>query len=95
VLVILDSNHTKDHVLAELRLYSPLVSVGSYCIVMDTVVEELPSGFFKDRDWDVGNNPSNAVEAFLAMNPQFEIDRGFEAKLMISASRGGFLRRVK
>jgi cephalosporin hydroxylase len=95
VMVILDSNHTHDHVLSELHAYGDLVTVGSYCVVLDTIVEELPSGFFKDRPWDKGNSPKTAVAAFLAEQKTFEVDVEFEAKLMISAAPGGFLKRVR
>jgi cephalosporin hydroxylase len=94
-LVVLDSNHTHDHVLAELRAYAPLVAVGSYCVVMDTVVEDLPAGEFADRPWDVGNNPKTAVLEFLRTDDHFMIDSGVEAKLQITVAPGGYLRRIK
>ena len=95
VLVVLDSNHTHDHVLAELDIYAPLVSVGSYCVVFDTVVEDLPSGLFQDRPWDVGNNPKTAVHEFLRRDDRFEIDHDIEAKIQITVAPDGYLRRVK
>jgi cephalosporin hydroxylase len=95
VLVVLDSNHTLDHVLAELEAYAPLVSVGSYCVVFDTIVEDLPPGLYPDRSWDVGNNPKTAVHAFLARNDRFEIDRDIEAKVQITVAPDGYLRRIK
>jgi cephalosporin hydroxylase len=94
VLVCLDSNHTHDHVLAELRAYSPLASVGSYCVVFDTFIETLPSGMYPDRPWDHGNNPGTAVRAFLAEHPEFQADKDFDAKLLISVAPGGFLKRL-
>ena len=75
VLVSLDSNHTHEHVLAELNAYADLVSVGSYCIVFDTVIEDMPAGSFPDRPWDVGNNPKTAVYEWLRSHPEFEIDK--------------------
>src|SRR4051812_8600361 len=75
VIVVLDSNHTHDHVLAELRAYSPLVTPESYLVVFDTVVEDMPDEFFPDRPWRKGNSPKSAVHAFLAENDQFAIDR--------------------
>ena len=95
VLVVLDSNHTHDHVLAELEAYAPLVSVGSYCVVFDTIVEDLPPGLYPDRNWDVGNNPKTAVHAFLARDDRFEIDRDIEAKVQITVAPDGYLRRIK
>ena len=93
VLVSLDSNHTHEHVLAELNAYADLVSVGSYCIVFDTVVEDLPVGSFPDRPWDVGNNPKTAVHEWLKTHPEFEIDKDIDNKLLISVAPDGYLRR--
>lgn len=95
VLVSLDSNHTHEHVLAELNAYADLVSVGSYCIVFDTVVEDLPAGSFPDRPWDVGNNPKTAVHEWLKSHPEFEIDKEIDNKLLISVAPDGYLKRVK
>ena len=93
VMVILDSNHTHAHVLAELQAYAPLVSKGSYCVVFDTVIEDLPAGMYPDRPWDVGNNPKTAVREYLTQNPNFEVDEDMEAKLLITVAPGGYLRR--
>jgi cephalosporin hydroxylase len=93
VLVSLDSNHTHEHVLAELEAYADLVSPNSYCIVFDTVVEDLPSGSFPDRPWDVGNNPKTAVHQWLKSHPEFEIDRSIDDKLLISVAPDGYLKR--
>lgn len=94
VLVSLDSNHTHDHVLAELNAYADLVSAGSYCIVFDTVIEDLPAGSFPDRPWDVGNNPKTAVHEWLKSHPEFEIDKDIDNKLLISVAPDGYLRRI-
>lgn len=93
VLVVLDSNHTHAHVLAELVAYAPLVSFGSYCVVFDTVIEDLPAGLYPDRPWDVGDNPKTAVREFLAGHPDFVVDEELEAKLLITVAPGGYLRR--
>jgi cephalosporin hydroxylase len=93
VVVFLDSNHTHEHVLAELAAYTPLVSPGSYCVVFDTVIEDLPAGMYPDRPWDVGNNPKTAVRDFLSRNPDFEVDGDMDAKLLITVAPGGYLRR--
>lgn len=93
IMVILDSNHTHDHVLAELHAYAPLVSQGSYCVVFDTVIEDLPAGMYPDRPWDVGNNPKTAVHEFLSARDDFEVDEDMEAKLLITVAPGGYLRR--
>ncbi|MGB6008040.1 cephalosporin hydroxylase family protein [Castellaniella sp.] len=94
VLVSLDSNHTHEHVLAELEAYAPLVSAGSYCIVFDTVVEDMPPELCEGRPWAPGNSPLTAARAYLAKHPEFEIDRSIEDKLLITVAREGFLRRV-
>ena len=94
VLVSLDSNHTHEHVLAELNAYADLVSVSSYCIVFDTAIEDLPAGSFPDRPWDVGNNPKTAVHEWLKSHPEFEIDKDIDNKLLISVAPDGYLRRV-
>jgi cephalosporin hydroxylase len=96
VMVILDSNHSHDHVLRELELYSPLVSVDSYILLPDTFVEFFPKGYVKDRPWDVGNNPYTAMEAFLKTTDEFIKDESITNKLLITeAFGGGYLRRVK
>jgi len=95
VLVVLDSNHTHEHVLGELRLYAPLVTVGSYCVVFDTVIEDLEGVEFTDRPWGKGNNPKTAVAEFLRSNDDFVVDSSIDEKLLISAAPGGYLKRVK
>lgn len=94
VMVFLDSMHTHEHVLAELAAYSPLVSKGSYCVVFDTFVDDLPKGFFVDRPWDVGNNPKTAVRQFLGQHAEFELDTDMENKLLVTAVPNGFLKRI-
>ncbi|MDQ0572432.1 cephalosporin hydroxylase [Variovorax paradoxus] len=95
VLVCLDSNHTHAHVLDELKAYAPMVSVGSYCVVFDTIVEDLPASFFPDRPWGPGDNPKTAVHEFLKTHGSlFEIDRSVDSKLLISVAPDGYLRRV-
>lgn len=93
VLVMLDSMHTHDHVLGELNAYAPLVTPGSYCVVFDTFVDDMPPGFFADRPWDVGNNPKTAVHEYLSEHPEFEIDVDFETCLQVTVAPSGFLRR--
>lgn len=95
VMVVLDSNHTHDHVLAELHAYSPLVRKGGALVVMDTLIEDLPASFFPDRPWKPGNSPKSAVREFLTENRRFEIDREMDAKLLISACPQGYLRCVE
>jgi cephalosporin hydroxylase len=95
VMVVLDSNHTHEHVLGELNLFAPLVSVGSYCVVFDTVIEDLEGVEFVDRPWGKGDNPKTAVAEFLKTNSDFEVDRAIDEKLLISAAPGGYLKRVK
>lgn len=95
IMVILDSNHTHEHVLKELEAYAPLVSNGSYCIVMDTLIELMPAAFFVDSSWGVGNNPKTAVNAYLKQNPHFSVDEQIDHKLLISAAPGGYLKCQK
>jgi cephalosporin hydroxylase len=95
VLVCLDSNHTHAHVLAELEAYAPFTSVGSYCVVFDTVIEELPEGTFPDRPWGPGDNPGTAVREYLRSHSEFEIDRRMDDKLLVSAAPGGYLKRIR
>lgn len=94
VMVMLDSNHTHDHVLAELEAYGPLVSPGSYCVVFDTLVEDLPGQLFPNRPWGPGNNPKTAVRQFLAEHPEFTADTAIDDKLLITVAREGFLKRA-
>jgi cephalosporin hydroxylase len=94
VLVILDSNHTHEHVAQELRHYSPLVTVGSYCIVFDTVIEDMPENSFPDRPWDKGDNPKTAVWEFLRGQDAFEIDQSIQNKLLITVAPDGYLKRI-
>jgi len=95
VLVCLDSNHTHEHVLAELEAYAPLVSVGSYCVVFDTFIEDVPAEMFPDRPWGPGDNPKTAVWEYLKTHPEFEIDKQIDHKLLISVAPDGYLKRVK
>ena len=95
ILVFLDSNHGHDHVLSELDMYSPLVTKGSYLIVCDTVIEDMPADAFPDRSWGKGNNPKTAVREFLSRNDRFEIDRDIEGKLVLTVAPGGYLKCVK
>lgn len=95
ILVILDSNHTHEHVLEELRLYSPLVKKSSYLVVLDTVVENMPEDAFPDRPWGVGNNPMTAVDAFLKENNRFDIDAEIHDKLLITVAPNGYLKCIK
>jgi cephalosporin hydroxylase len=92
--VILDSNHTHEHVARELELYSALVRKGGYLVVLDTIVEHMPPGFYSKRPWDRGNNPMTAVRQFLRRSPRFVVDKGMD-KLLASAAPGGYLLCIK
>ena len=93
ILVILDSNHTHEHVLKELNLYAPLVSIGSYCVVFDTMIED--SNVVYDRPWGKGNNPKTAVWEYLKSHNEFVIDKKIENKLLLTVAPEGYLKRVK
>ena len=95
VMVCLDSNHTHDHVLAELQLYSPFVTVGSYLVAFDTIVEDLPADLYADRPWSIGDNPKTAVWEFLKNNNDFVINNDIDNKLLVSVAPSGYLKRVK
>lgn len=95
ILISLDSNHTHDHVLAELQAYAPLTSVGSYCVVFDTVIEDMPAEMFPDRPWGPGDNPKTALRSYLKEHPEFEIDRQINNKLLISVAPDGYLKRMR
>jgi cephalosporin hydroxylase len=95
VMVCLDSNHTYAHVLKELELYSPFVTVGSYLVAFDTIVEDLPADLYKDRPWSIGDNPKTAVHEFLKGNDDFVINRSIDAKLLVSVAPDGYLKRIK
>ena len=95
ILVCLDSNHTHDHVLAELNAYAKLTSLGSYCVVFDTVIDDMPEDMFPDRPWGPGNNAKTAVNEFLNCNKSFEVNKRIEEKLLITVAPNGFLKRVK
>ena len=94
VLVCLDSNHTHEHVRAELEAYAPLTSIGSYCVVFDTLIEDMPADEYPDRSWGPGNNPKTAVWDYLKTHPEFEIDKAVADKLLITVAHDGFLKRV-
>lgn len=93
ILVALDSNHTHDHVLAEMRAYHGLVNPGSYLVVFDTVIEDMPPELSGDRPWKPGDNAKTAVHQFLRESDQFEIDHELEAKLLLTVAPDGYLRR--
>jgi cephalosporin hydroxylase len=94
-MVVLDSNHTADHVARELALYAPLVHAGFFLIVMDTVVEYQDPTSIVDRPWGPGNNPMTAVDAFLAREPRFAIDEEYDAKLLFTVAPRGYLRALR
>lgn len=95
IMVFLDSMHTHDHVLAELTAYAPLTSKDSYCLVFDTLIEDMPAEMFPDRLWGPGNNPKTAVWEFLKTNDRFVIDKDIENKLLITVAPDGYLKCVK
>lgn len=94
VLVSLDSNHTHEHVLQELEFYAPFVTKGSYLVVFDTIVEDMPDNYLPGRPWAKGNNPKTAVWEFLKNHPEFQIDESIDNKLLISVAPQGYLKRI-
>lgn len=95
VLVMLDSNHTHDHVLSELTAYAPFVTVGSYCVVFDTIIEDMPDYMYPDRPWRRGNNAKTALQAYLADHSEFAIDTEIDNKVLISVAPNGYLKRTR
>src|SRR5450631_759666 len=95
VMVCLDSNHTHEHVLAELNAYAELTSIGSYCVVFDTVVEDMPAEISANRPWGPGNNPKTAAQEFLRSHPEFEVDKQMNKKLLITVAPDGYLKRLR
>ena len=87
VMVILDSDHTADHVRRELAIYAPLVTPGSYCLVQDGVIDTLPV-FSAGRP-----GPLPAIEQFLASNDEFELDAERSERFLITHHPKGWLRR--
>lgn len=92
-MLVLDSNHTHDHVLAELTAYAPLVTRGQYLVVFDTLVEQIPGPSVQERPWGLGNNPMTAVREFLKQTDDFVVDQHIHQKLQITVAPDGFLRR--
>jgi len=95
IIVVLDSNHTHDHVLQELKLYSPLVNKDSYLVVFDTIVDDTPDDYFPDRPWGPGDNPKTAVHAFLKENDRFMIDKEIQERLLVTVAPDGYLKCIK
>lgn len=92
IMVVLDSDHSHSHVLDELRLYGPLVSPGQFLVVSDTIIEDIPAQSHRPRHWGPGDNPKTALEEYLRETDRFEPDPWFNGKLLVTSSRGGYLR---
>ncbi len=95
IMIFLDSNHTHEHVLKELELYSPLVKIDSYVVVFDTGIEDMPEDMYENRPWSKGNNPKTAVWEFLKNSERFEIDRDLESRVLFTVAPDGYLKCVK
>lgn len=95
IMVFLDSNHTHAHVLEELRAYAPLVTIGSYCVVGDTGIEDVEQDLIVNRDWGKGNSPKSALKEYLSIDDNFIIDKYYESKILMTGSSDGYLKRVK
>jgi len=95
VLVVLDSNHTYQHVIDEMIAYAPLVTKDSYCVVFDTLIEDMPENAYPNREWGLGDNPKTAVWKFLETHDGFEIDKSIQNKLLITVAPDGYLKRIK
>lgn len=95
ILVILDSDHSHEHVLNELKAYSGFVGKGHYLVCSDTVVEDIPSQEHRPRSWGPGNNPQTALWEFLKDNDEFSIAKTIENKLLFTCNPRGYLQRVR
>jgi len=93
-MILLDSNHTHEHVYRELQLYAPLVEKGYYLICGDTIVEDIPEQDYRDRPWGPGDNPKTALNQFMKETDRFEVDAEIENKLLFSCNPGGYLRCI-
>jgi cephalosporin hydroxylase len=97
VMVVLDSDHSRSHVLAECRAYGPMVTPGCYMVVADTIVghvseENAPKK--RSKLWFKGNEPLSALQDYMAETDRFEVDEVLNGKLVLSSSPGGYIRRV-
>jgi cephalosporin hydroxylase len=95
VMVILDSLHTHEHVLAELRAFSPLVKKGGPLVVYGTSTGEIDPSIDLKREWTTTRNPKSALEEFMRENDRFVVDHEINDKLMITDAPGGYLRCIK
>jgi len=95
IMVVLDSNHTHEHVLLELNAYSKLVTKNNYLVVFDTLIEDMPENFYPDRPWGKGNNPKTAVREFIRNNNDFVIDESIPRKILITVAPDGYLKRIR
>ena len=95
VLLLLDSNHSEQHVFEELNLYTPFLKKGNYVVVFDTVIEEMPKNYYKNRNWNVGNNPLTALKKFLKTNKNFRTDDTIHEKILITNNRFGYIKKIK
>jgi cephalosporin hydroxylase len=94
-ILILDSNHTHDHVPSELRTLAPLVPTGSFVLVADTLIEELPARHFAGRPWGRGNNPLTAFKQLLEEDERFIRDDDWGRRGLLSEFRDGVARRTR
>jgi len=95
VMAVLDSDHTHDHVLEELRLYGQLVTEGQFLVVCDTSIEDGPPAADRPRGWGPGNSPRTALDVYLQESDRFQPDQWLDSKILVASSRGGYLRCVK
>lgn len=94
ILIHLDSNHTKEHVLKELNIYSKLLKKNNYIIVGDTIIEHIPAQHHRKRPWSKGNNPKNAIDSFLKKNKKFIIDKSINHKQLLTNNPNGYLKKI-
>jgi len=94
VLVVLDSNHTEEHVLNELHCFTPILPVGSVIIVADTIIEEMPDGYYPNRPWGIGDNPLTALNKFLELNPNYQRDDRWSRRSLMGEFRDGIIYKV-
>ena len=93
-ILVLDSDHSQEHVLRELMTLAPEMPVGSIVQVADTIIEEFDPGHYPDRPWGKGNSPLTAVNEFLSIDPRFERSQMWSRRALVTEFRDGTLQRV-
>jgi cephalosporin hydroxylase len=93
IMVVLDSNHTHEHVLSELEIYSKFVTKDCFMLVLDTVIDDL--NIDPDRSWGPGSSPKSAVKEFMSKNSEeFIHEQSYENRALLSVAPYGYWRKI-